>query len=118
MTTKVWRLPWQITSWIDGDTCHGTMDSGWGHMWTPKKGLRLGTFTGARFDAPEMRKTEQKARALLARSAAERLAPPGEWFMVTSHRVDPDDFARPLCSIELPDGRDLATVLTEEGHTK
>lgn len=115
---KVWRLPWLITAWIDGDTCHGTMDEGWGRSWTPRRGLRLLQADGSKYDAPEMTKPEQRERAQMARLRALALAPIGQWFMVTSHYLDPDDFGRPLCSVELADGRDLAGVLIREGHTK
>lgn len=115
---KVWRFPWQIFTWIDGDTCHGIMDKGWGNTWTPRGGLRLLTADGGPYDAPEITKPDQRVRGLMARSRALELAPLGLWYMVTSHKLDPDDFGRPLCSIELADGRDLASVLIAEGHTK
>lgn len=112
---KVWRLPWLITSWIDGDTCHGMMDKGWGNMWTPKRGLRLVLADGGKFDAPE-RKT--RAAHVAALASVNELAPIGDWYMVTSHSGEPDAFSRPLCSIELPGGRDLATVMVNLGHVK
>lgn len=94
------------------------MDKGWGHLWAPRGGLRLLQGDGSAYDAPEMRKPDQRARAILALERVRELAPEGQWYMVTSHKLDPDDFGRPLCSIELADGRDLAGVLISEGHTK
>lgn len=115
---RTWCVPFMPRLWVDGDTVHGTLDIGWGHLWVPKKGLRL--LRGGpddKYDAPE-RRGITLARAHAARQRAQELCPPGRWHQVTSHYVDPDDFARPLCSIELLDGRDLATVLIEEGHVK
>jgi endonuclease YncB( thermonuclease family) len=114
---KVWRLPWLITSWVDGDTCHGTMDKGWGDMWTPPKGLRLLLADGSKYDAPE-RKGASLKRGNAARDWVQVLVPAGSWVMVTSHYVDPDDFGRPLCSIELEDGQDLAAAMIKRGHVK
>jgi endonuclease YncB( thermonuclease family) len=104
--------------WIDGDTAHGTVDMGCGHRWTPPKGLRLLMVGGAPYDAPEMRKPEQRDRAQQARVRAKQLAPEGLWYPVVSEKYDPDAFGRVLCSVKLPDGSDLATVLVREGHVK
>lgn len=114
---RQWGMPWLVRSWVDGDTCHGTMDKGWGNLWTPKKGLRLLRGGGLAFDAPELRQL-QLVRGRAAQARAQELAPAGVWYQADSHYVDPDDFARPLCSLQLADGRDLATVLIQEGHVK
>ncbi len=117
MTVRVWRLPFLIERWVDGDTVMGEIDFGWGFMWMPPKGLRLLLADGSTYDAPERRKptTEQ---GMAAADAARALAPSGTWVMITSHYVDPDDFGRPLCSIELDDGADLAGALVMLGHVK
>lgn len=112
---RIWTKPWKVTGWIDGDTCHGIMDDGWGRFWIPKPGLRLLLGDGGKYDAPERK---EKTRHLMALNAITTLAPVGRWFMVTSHHLDPDDFGRPLCSIQLPDGRDLATTMVSLGHVK
>lgn len=93
------------------------MDKGWGNLWTPRRGLRLLVADGSKYDAPE-RKGESLPRGNQALARAAQLAPAGAWYMALSHYLDPDDFGRPLCSIELEDGRDLATILIAEGHVK
>lgn len=117
MTGRTWSVPFMPRTWVDGDTVHGTLDIGWGHLWVPKKGLRLLYADGSSWDAIE-RKGATLALSRLARARASELAAPGRWVQVVSHYVDPDDFARPLCSIELEDGRDLAAVLRDEGYSK
>lgn len=114
---RTWSVPFMPSTWVDGDTVHGTLDTGWGHVWTPKKGVRLLFADGTSFDAIE-RKGATLALSRIARARATELCPPGRWHQVVSHYVDPDDFARPLCSITLLDGRDLARVLTDEGYAK
>lgn len=113
---KVWTLPWYVARWYDADTCFGMLDEGWGRMWTPDKGLRL-VKTDGKYDAPELNKPAQRDAALAARRRAIELAS-CDWYMATSRAKDPDDFGRPLFSIELHDGRDLATVLEGEGYVK
>lgn len=114
---KVYRYPWLIKSWIDGDTCHGTMDKGHGLLWTPPKGLRLLHADGSSYDAPELR-GPTIALAQQARVWVNGLAPAGTWVTVTSHSKDLDDFGRALCSIELEDGQDLATAMVGAGYVK
>jgi endonuclease YncB( thermonuclease family) len=114
---RTWRLPFLITRWVDGDTCHGTVDMGWGHLWTPPKGLRLLHADGSKYDAPE-RKGATLAFANQARTWAAVLAPAGGTYMVTSHYVDPDDFGRILCSIETAAGQDLAAEMVKAGYVK
>lgn len=110
------RVAFCISAWIDGDTCHGTVDRGWGDRYTPPRGLRLLKGDGTSFDAPETRL--EPARAEAAKARAKELAPEGAWYYIVSQRVDPDSFGRILCSIELVDGTDLATTLAAEGHSK
>jgi hypothetical protein len=86
-------------------------------MWTPPKGVRLLLADGTKYDAPE-RKGATLTRANRAKLYAQVLAPAGTWVMITSHYVDPDDFGRPLCSIELEDGQDMAATMIKGGHVK
>lgn len=114
---KTWRLPWFILRWYDADTCFGMLDEGWGRTWTPDKGVRLVKAGGQKYDAPELNKPAQRDLALAARDRVIELAP-SDWYMATSESKDPDDFGRPLFSIQLHDGRDLASVLEREGYVK
>jgi len=114
---KVWRLPFLIEHWVDGDTAHGTIDMGWRWRWTPPKGIRLLCADGSSYDAPELRGATL-ALAQQAKVWVNVLAPAGSWVMITSHRVDPDDFGRPLCSIEMSDGQDLAAAMIGAGYVK
>lgn len=113
----VYSYPLLVARWVDGDTVMGVLDLGYRRTWQPGKGIRLVQGDGTTYDAPERRKATM-AQAVAARERAHELALPGMWLMCTSHSPDPDDFGRPLCSLLLPDGRDLAGVLIMEGHVK
>jgi endonuclease YncB( thermonuclease family) len=114
---KVWRLPFLVKAWVDGDTAHGVIDFGWRFTWEPPKGIRLLLPDGGKYDAPE-RKSPTLTRGNRAKVFAQVLAPAGTWVMITSHYVDPDDFGRPLCSIELEGGQDMAAAMIAAGHVK
>lgn len=117
MTNRVWRMPFLVKRWVDGDTAHGVLDFGWRFTWQPPKGIRLLCADGSTYDAPE-RRGASLARSNLARTWVDTLCPAGTWVMATSHYMDPDDFGRPLCSLELSNGDDLATEMMMAGHVK
>lgn len=111
-----WGRPFLPERYGDGDTIYGLLDRGEGSLYRPKPGIRLVLGDGGKYDAPEVRKEPERARA--ATEALMALLPLGVPVPSLSHRLDPDSFGRPLCSIMLADGRDLATVLVEMGHVK
>lgn len=113
-----WVRPFMPERWIDGDTCEGVLDRGDRDYYRPKGGIRLLYGDGSKFDAPEKNKADQHDRAMLAWAQVKILVPEGTPVVTTCHRLDPDSFGRPLCSIKLADGRDLAVVMASLGHTK
>lgn len=109
-----WVRPFTIERWVDGDTVIGLIDRGDGDYYRPAKGIRLLRRDGTKFDAPEMHQDPE--RAIAARQAAAALAGQGEVVISTSHMLDV--YGRPLCSLALLDGRDIATELIAQGHLK
>ena len=109
----LWVRPFMPERWVDGDTVHGLIDRGDGDLYRPIKGLRALFADGSRFDTPEK---AERDRCEAARISALQLMPPGVPVVSTSHELDV--YGRPLCSFQLPDGRDFATVMAEMGHLK
>lgn len=109
-----WVRPLILERWVDGDTAKALIDRGDGDFYRPKKGIRLVRADGKRYDAPELK--EEPVLAAQAMDAALRLCPLGVPFVSTSHELDV--YGRPVCSITMADGRDLATMLTELGLVK
>lgn len=115
---KTYSYPFMIRTWVDGDTAHGDMDKGHGYMWKLPKGLRLVHADGRSYDAPEKRGATL-ALGQRAKVWVNVLAPAGTWLMATSHnKGDLDDFGRPLCSLQLESGMDLADAMVAAGYVK
>lgn len=109
-----WIRPFLPERWVDGDTAIGMFDRGDGDFYRPLKGIRLLYATGDRWDAPEMK--AEPLRATQARDCAAMLCPVGVWVVSTSHTLDV--YGRPLCSLQLAPGKDLALEMFIRGFSK
>ena len=101
MTT--WTVPATVARVVDADTLALILDLGW-HI-TLTTSARIGGI-----DAPELSTVAGKT----ARDYVRALLPAGAAVTFVSHSLD--KYGRPLGSVRLPDGRDLAEVLRLAGH--
>ncbi len=116
----IWVAEATIIRVVDGDTFHARLDIGWGITLAPRLGDRPGPGTvrlvfgnGDKYDAPELSTPKGKdARDVLTNL----LLQAGSVVTVRSHRLD--DFGRTLGSVTLPEGQDLAAVMTQKGFVK
>lgn len=108
-----WTAPGKVISVTDGDTFHALLNPGWHNLHRPPRGVRVLAAGGAAYDAPDNEDRHAKAAAT---ARARLLLPPWTEVMVQSWALD--DFGRTLASVLLPDGRDLAAVMTAYGHVK
>ena len=101
MTT--WTVPATVARVVDADTLALVLDLGW----------HIALTTNARvagIDAPELSTAEGKA----ARDYVRELLPAGAPVTFVSRQLD--KYGRPLGSVALADGRDLATLLLQTGR--
>lgn len=102
-----WAVPAQVVRVIDGDSLIVTADLGW----------RVHITSAVRLhgvDCPELDTDEGKA----ARDFVKDALPVGAPITLISHKLlgQSDKYGRVLASVTLPSGRDLSTVLLEDGH--
>lgn len=108
-----YRVPAKVLRVVDGDTFHAVLNRGWHDTYRPPKGLRVLLDGGGKYDAPD---NEDPYAKNAARARARLLLPAGIEVMIASYELD--DFGRTLCSVTLPDGRDLGTLMFTLGHAK
>lgn len=116
----IWVAEATVIKVIDGDTFHARLDIGWGITLAPRLGDRPGPGTvrlvfadGSKYDAPELSTPHGKAAKDVL---TELMLSAGQVVTVHSHRLD--DFGRTLGSVTLPQGQDLAAVMTQKGFVK
>lgn len=99
---------------IDGDTFASQIEP-WPHVYFTDTGygrIRLVHRDGSKYDAPEISTNEGKA----AKAYAMELLAENSTLDVGCKGID--SFGRSLCYVTLPDGRDMAAVMTAAGHVK
>jgi len=110
-----------VTKVTDGDTfVVEYLDLGWGNRVYPldktKPGycaIRITLPENKWYDAPEK---ADKVRWKAATDYLKTLLTPGTEVVLTSYGLF--TLGRTLASVTLPDGRDVATLMVEAGHTK
>jgi endonuclease YncB( thermonuclease family) len=114
-----WRPRAEVVEVVDGDTFHSNLDIGWGLVLKPRRRPNPGPGTvrvlhadGSPYDAPERGTPHGRRAQVFARA----LVPVGSVLFVVSFMLD--DFGRTLGAVTLPDGRDWADVMTENGFVK
>lgn len=109
-----WVCPARVIRWLDGDTCEVDLDMGWRITRAREKVRLLGLYC-AELNEPG---------GVEARAHAYVLAPPGAVVVVTSKALGKaaewtgasESLSRTLGDIRLPDGRDFASTMVEDGH--
>jgi hypothetical protein len=99
---------------VDGDTFESTIEA-WPTVYYGGTGygrIRLVHKDGSKYDAPEIRTDAGKRAKAYATELLAGLP------TVEVGCIGIDSFGRSLCSVTLPDGRDMAAVMTEAGHVK
>jgi micrococcal nuclease len=102
----IWTVPATVVRVVDGDTLILDLDLGW-RVWRRGERCRL-----AGINCPELRTDAGHAAVTFVRE----LLPPMVLSTVIFRSSSLDKYGRPLGDVELPDGRDLATVLLGAGH--
>lgn len=116
----VWTVPATIIRWKDGDTCEAKLDLGW-RISLERTAVRL---LHLYCDEIHDKDPDKIASALAALARAMELAPAGTPVILHSYRLGTagewgsaqETLSRTLADIELPDGRNYASVMVAEGH--